>query len=233
MKKQEKKTYRTIISQYLADMKILTGLNPLKDITKEEASRMLDFMETSLKKFHWMNNNRLEFIMKNGMEGAYGEFYGMNVKTLNHWVGKYYESNKDKIIQEIHRQKELTEKKIDESEKEFWRQKGIDRFKEMFTKCKLEFDKQVMEVSSLEEINIFVPKLFEWGGPYWIDKFEKLGVLIRSNYSNGIDDQVKKEMRLEGKFDVSHGFVGRRDNLIWKRFIIDCLKLGIDLREKL
>lgn len=213
--KSKEKSIRDILKEYLKDMEFLTGLKQFREMNKEDVVRLIDYLEETAKTFRWMNPKRLDFILKNGMQGSYGDFYGMNVKTLTKWLSMYYEQNKHQIIIELGAMGEI-ETEISDQEKEYWRNIGRKRFKENWDQAK---------------DSGFVNDLDKWG-PYWYKKMVDKGVLKENLYPmKELEENAKRMLRVERKDRNPASIKAKVDNAIWKEFISYCIQHGPDLSK--
>lgn len=201
---------REILKDWLKKMEFLTGFKQFREMPLEDARMLIDFLEEKVKEYNWMTDSRLNEIMKRGMEGSYGEFYSMNVKTLSTWCNTYYEHHRQKIIME---QAKPTEQFVaSEEEVNRWLKIGRDMFCEKWDDAK----------------RGLIQDLWYWG-PHYYSKLIAEGVLREEDYPVD-EDRLKKEVRLERglSFDMS-SVISRKKNIIWKRFIQDCIRKDIDL----
>lgn len=203
---------REIIKDWLRKMEFLTGLKQFREMSLEDAKSMIDYLEAKVNEYSWMNESRLNHIFKAGMEGVYGEFYNMNVRTISSWCNTYYEHNKQKIILEQTKSNEAEE--VSEEEKQKWLRIGRETFCERWEDAK----------------RGVIQDLWYWG-PHYYSKLVEKGVLNESDFQ--IDEsRLVKELRLERglQFDMSN-VVSRKKNIIWKKFIQRCVLKKIDLTE--
>lgn len=203
---------RDIIKEWLRKMEFLTGLKQFREMSLDDAKTMVDFLENKVKEYSWMTEARLNEIFKNGMEGGYGEFYSMNVRTLSTWCNTYYDHHKQKIIVEQFPKGE--EKQESEEEIQKWLEVG----RQLFVDCWEDAKKGV------------VKDLFFWG-PYHYKRLEEKGILIPENYQVN-EKELIKQLRLERGLSMSGSdIVSRKKNLVWKMFIRDCVSKKINLPD--
>jgi len=201
---------REIIKSWLKKMEFITGLKQVREMSADDLKMLVDFLEAKAKEYSWMTEDRLNEIMKTGMEGGYGEFYHMNVRTLSVWCNTYHDHHKQKIL--VEQFPKSADPEPSEEEKEQWLEVGRQIFRDCWQDAK----------------NGHIKDLFFWG-PYHYRKFEELGLLKADHYK--VDElEIKKQLRLEkglmfGMSDVA----GRKKNIVWKKFIADCISRKIDL----
>ena len=147
------------------------------------------------------------------MRGNYGDFYGLNERTLVQWVNKYYESNKQQIIMEI--QAKEVEQELSNEEKDYWNEMGRKRFLRNWQKSK----------------GGHIPDLDEWA-PYWYNKMVQKKLLIEERYDvEIISAEQKKMLRLDRPFFGESEVRSAVRNRIWKMFILECIQKGPDLSK--
>jgi len=213
MKTQSKKNRKEIIFEALNNLEFISGLKQFREYSKEDKQRLIDHIYDASKEYIWLNEKRLEYILKNGMNGNYGEYYSINLKTFTQWVNKYFESNKQQILLELSPKEDIPE--ISDEEKDFWIQKGKERFKRNWEKSK----------SGL------VPDLDEWA-PYWYNKMIEKKILIEDRYNiEFVTTEQKKMLRLDRPFFGESELRSAVKNKIWKLFILECIKKGPDLSK--
>jgi hypothetical protein len=211
MKKE--KTRKEIIFEAIERLEIVSGLKQINDYSKEKIQMLIDVLNDATKGYVWLTNNRLEYIMANGMRGNYGDFYGLNERTLVQWVNKYYESNKQQIIMEI--QAKEVEQDLSNEEKDYWNEMGRKRFLRNWDKSK----------------GGHIPDLDEWA-PYWYNKMIQKKLLIEERYDvEFISTEQKKMLRLDRPFFGESEVRSAVRNRIWKMFILECIQKGPDLSK--
>jgi hypothetical protein len=211
MKKE--KTRKEIIFEAIERLEIVSGLKQINDYSKEKIQMLIDVLNDATKGYVWLTNNRLEYIMANGMRGNYGDFYGLNERTLVQWVNKYYESNKQQIIMEI--QAKEVEQDLSNEEKDYWNEMGRKRFLRNWEKSK----------------GGHIPDLDEWA-PYWYNKMIQKKLLIEERYDvEIISAEQKKMLRLDRPFFGESEVRSAVRNRIWKMFILECIQKGPDLSK--
>ena len=205
---------REIIKDWIKKLEFMTGLKQFKEMSPDDIKLLLDCLEQKVKEYHWMTEFRLNEIMKKGMEGHYGDFYHINVRTLATWCNTYQEHHKQLLLVENFPRQQEPEKSQEEID--YWKNKG----KEMFIEC---WDKAKNgEIRSLAE---WIPTNYQ--------KFIDLGLLDESNYR--FDESYESKML---KFEKGFGFsasmlVSKKKEMIWKQFIKDMIQKGIDLTKYL
>ena len=207
------RTKKEIIFEACNNLEFIAGLKQFREYSKEDKQRLIDCLYEGIKSYKWLNEKRLEYILNHGLRGNYGEFYGLNERTLTQWINRYHESNKQQILLEL--QPIEKESEVSQEEKEYWIEMGKQRFKANWEKSK----------------SGNVPDLDEWA-PYWYNKMVDKGVLVESRYNlDFVTDQQKKMLRLDRPFFGESELKASVRNKIWKLFILDCIKKGTDLSK--
>lgn len=203
---------REIIKDWLKKMEFLTGLKQFREMPLEDAKMMIDFLEAKVKEYSWMTESRLNQIFKAGMEGVYGDFYSMNVRTLSTWCNTFYEHHKQQILVEQFPKSEAQEQSQEEIEK--WLEIGRQNFREKWEAAK----------------KGHIDDLWLWG-PNMYRKMIQAGVLKESDYP--YDDEYNRKLsRFEKGFAFTDTmFASKKEDNIWKRFVKDCVKNNIDLTQ--
>ncbi len=205
---------RDVIKSWLQKMEFLTGLKQTREMSAEDLKTLVDFLESKAKEYSWMTESRLNEIMKKGMEGGYGEFYHMNVKTISIWCNSYYEHHKQKIIVEQFRKDSSPEQPEDEVE--YWKKVARNMFLQSWDYAK----------------KGDIRPLAEWL-PSTYDKCIDAGLLNEADYPFD-ESRAKKELRIEKGLGFLHSaLISKRKESIWRRFIVDCIKKGIDLPSEI
>jgi transposase-like protein len=211
MKKEKNK--KEIILDACLNLEFVSGLKQFRDYSKEDKQRLIDCLFESCKSFVWLTNKRLEYILYNGIRGNYGDFYGLNERTLTQWINKYYESHKQQILIEINPKQ--TDQEINQEEKNYWIELGRKRFIKNWEKSK----------------SGQVPDLDEWA-PYWYNKMIEKKVLVPERYNpEGVSVEQKKMLRLDRPFFGESDLRSAIRNKIWKLFIRECIQKGPDLSK--
>ena len=212
MKKQA--THRDIIKQYLEDMEFLTGLKQMDSLSKDDVVKLIDYlMETVKKHIKWLNVKRLKIILDKGYSGQYGEFYGMNVKTLSKWITLYHGQNQHTITMEV-----LGTERYEvnnDREKEYWEKMARENFSEKW--------KEAVE-------NGKIAPLYEWN-PWYFDFFEEKGLLVKSDYDIEKWEKEGKRHNLVSGRGLGASLVPYVNERIWKSFIQKCIDQKIDLEK--
>lgn len=205
---------REILKEWLKKLEFMTGLKQFREMSIEDMKSLLDCLEEKVKEYHWMTESRLNEIMKKGMEGNYGDFYSINVRTVSQWCSLYYEHHKQLIIVENFPRESDPEKSQDEID--YWLNKG----KEMFADC--------WERAKEGEIR----PLAEWI-PTNYQKFVDLGILKEENYRFD-ENYESRMMRIEkGLAFSAQMLIPRKKEMVWRQFIKDMISKGVDLTQYL
>lgn len=204
---------REIVLKAMQKLEFFTGLKQMNEYTDSQISELLDSLCECAQEYKWLTPGGLEYILKNGMKGRYGEFYHLNVKTLSGWIKSYYKDNEQRINQSL--LKKEPEKELSDEEKAYWIEIGKQGFRDKFKESK--------EGS--------VAPLYEWG-PYFYDKFKDKGLLVEEKYP--VDEkQIEAEIKLSGGVPDFSVIVSKKKDRIWRMFIRDMIKKEIDLTKYL
>jgi hypothetical protein len=205
---------REIIKSWLQKMEFITGLKQIRELSVDDLKMLVDFLESKAKEYSWMTDARLNEIMKRGMEGGYGEFYHMNVKTLSVWCNTYYEHHKQKIM--VEQFPKTSDPAQSEEEVQYWKQVARKMFLDSWEKAK------TGEIRPLAE---WLPSTY--------DKCIEAGLLNEGDYPFD-ENRAKKELRIEkGLGFLNSMLVSRKKESIWRRFIQDCVRMGVDLPNEI
>lgn len=207
---------REVIKSWLKKLEFMTGLkqfrvdNPNDPRHIEDMKTLLDCLEEKVKEYHWMNEFRLNEIMKKGMEGGYGDFFSINVRTISQWCNMYQEHHKQLLIIENFPRDKEPEKSQEEID--FWIAKGRQMFLDKWNEAK----------------EGYVDSLAFWGPSYY-QKFIDLGLLVEENYR--FDERYETKMlKAEKGFGFSPSMlVSKKKEMVWKQFVKDMVSQGVDL----
>jgi len=160
------------------------------------------------KKFGWMTEQRVDYILQAGMRGQYGDFYHVNEKTVNGWITQYYQHHQSQIVMEIQNQNNKG-KEPSAEEIAYWIEVGKNIFRENYQHAK---------------DTGYCLDLAEWG-VNWFNKFQEKGILKPWTFNvEEIEQDVRKELRLT-KHWVEESTVGAKSkNKIWKLFILESIR---------
>lgn len=197
-----------IILKHLQKMEFVCGLKQFKEYKKEEAKELVECLSALFKKYGWMTEARVDYILQAGMRGQYGEFYHINERTVNGWINQYYQHHQSQLIQEIQALNNQERVYTDE-EIAYWIEMGKKTFRENYQHAK--------ETG-------FCRDLSEWG-PNWFNKFQELGILKPWEFEvEEIENDMRKELRLIQTFVNEHTVGSKTRNKIWKLFILQAIK---------
>lgn len=217
MKRKTTKTRKEIITESLLDLEFITGLKQIKEYTKDEASRLVNALDDLFASHKWMNNARVQSILKQGMLGNYGEVYHINLKTVSRWIEKYKQNHQHQINLEMQFSKP-EEKKATQDEIDFWIEIGKKRFREKY---------------KISERTGNVPHISDWG-PHWYHRMIEAGHLNESKFDMDSHEKVvKQSLRLESKFINQIEVLARVKNRVWAQFILSKIKEGVTAEELL
>ena len=206
---------KSIIVKHLKKMEFVCGLKQFKEYKEEEALELIDCLNDLFKKFGWMTDERVNYILQSGMRGQYGDFYHVNEKTVNGWINQYYQHHQSQIVMEI---QNLHNKDREQSPEEIahWNEIGKQTFRENYQHAK--------ETGTCRH-------LAEWG-VYWFNRFQDKGILKPWLFNvEEIEQDVRKELRLTSRY-VEESTVGAKTkNKIWKLFILESIKEGKNLDQ--
>jgi len=205
---------REILKTWLKKLEFMTGLKQFREMSLEDAKSLIDCLEEKVKEYHWMTEARLNDIMKKGMEGGYGDFYSINVRTVSQWCSTFYEHSKQKLLIENF-PREHEEKVVSEEEKQKWLEIGKENFREKFKESK----------------DGHVAPLSEWG-PYFYTNFVRDGILKEENYPVNME-QINAELRIAGRQYEEYAASSKKTEKIWRMFIKDMISKGVDLTQYL
>ena len=202
---------RAIILRAMQELEFKTGLKQVSNYTKEEKQMLLDALDNCAHEFKWMTDDKLEFILRNGMRSKYGDFYHLNEKTFMGWIHAYYRDNMQTINQTILKKEDEVE--VSEEEKQYWIEVGRQNFRDKFNTSK--------EGS--------VPDLALWG-PYFYDKFIENGLLLENDF-NVSPEEIKKELRISRPYSDESTVMAIRKNRIWRLFVKEMINRKMDLTQ--
>ena len=198
-------------------MEFVCGLKQFKEYKEEEAIELITCLHDLFKKFGWMTDDRVDYILQAGMRGQYGDFYHVNEKTVNGWINQYYMHHQSQIVMEVqnanNKEKEPTEEEI-----AYWIEIGKNIFRDNYQHAK--------ETGYCRD-------LAEWG-INWFNKFQERGILKPWTYNvEEIEKDVRKELRITQKW-VEESTVGAKSkNKIWKLFILESIRENKNLDKLL
>jgi len=202
-----------IILKHLQKMEFVCGLKQFKEYKKEDANELIECLHDLFKKFGWMTEERVDYILQAGMRGQYGDFYHVNEKTVNGWINQYYMHHQSQIVMEVQNASNK-EKEPSAEEIAYWIEIGKNIFRENY-----QHDKDTG----------FCRDIAEWG-MNWFNKFQEKGILKPWAYNvEEIEQEVRKELRLT-KHWVEESTVGAKSkNKIWKLFILESIRENREL----
>ena len=204
---------RKTILKHLQKMEFVCGLKQFKEYKKEDANELIECLHDLFKKFGWMTEERVDYILQAGMRGQYGDFYHVNEKTINGWINQYYMHHQSQIVMEVQNASNK-EKEPSAEEIAYWIEIGKNIFRENYQHAK---------------DTGFCRDIAEWG-INWFNKFQEKGILKPWAYNvEEIEQEVRKELRLT-KHWVEESTVGAKSkNKIWKLFILESIRENRDL----
>lgn len=204
---------RKTILKHLQKMEFVCGLKQFKEYKKEDANELIECLHDLFKKFGWMTEERVDYILQAGMRGQYGDFYHVNEKTVNGWINQYYMHHQSQIVMEVQNASNK-EKEPSAEEIAYWIEIGKNIFRENYQHAK---------------DTGFCRDIAEWG-VNWFNKFQEKGILKPWAYNvEEIEQEVRKELRLT-KHWVEESTVGAKSkNKIWKLFILESIRENRDL----
>jgi hypothetical protein len=188
----------------------------LKHLQKMEfvcATELIECLHDLFKKFGWMTEERVDYILQAGMRGQYGDFYHVNEKTVNGWINQYYMHHQSQIVMEVQNASNK-EKEPSAEEIAYWIEIGKNIFRENYQHAK---------------DTGFCRDIADWG-INWFYKFQEKGILKPWIYNvEEIEQEVRKELRLT-KHWVEESTVGAKSkNKIWKLFILESIRENREL----
>ena len=201
------------ILKHLQKMEFVCGLKQFKEYKKEDANELIECLHDLFKKFGWMTEERVDYILQAGMRGQYGDFYHVNEKTVNGWINQYYMHHQSQIVMEVQNASNK-EKEPSAEEIAYWIEIGKNIFRENYQHAK---------------DTGFCRDIAEWG-VNWFNKFQEKGILKPWAYNvEEIEQEVRKELRLT-KHWVEESTVGAKSkNKIWKLFILESIRENREL----
>ena len=189
-------------------MEFVCGLKQFKEYKEDEAIELISCLHDLFKKFGWMTDDRVDYILQAGMRGQYGDFYHVNEKTVNGWINQYYMHHQSQIVMEV---QNANNKETEPTEEEiaYWIEIGKNIFRDNYQHAK--------ETGYCRD-------LAEWG-INWFNKFQERGILKPWTYNvEEIEKDVRKELRITQKW-VEESTVGAKSkNKIWKLFILESIR---------
>ena len=195
-------------------MEFVCGLKQFKEYTEAEAFELIFCLESLFRSCSWMTDDRVDYILKNGLRGEYGDFYHVNERTVNGWIHKYYQSHQNDIVRQVLSSNHNKEKEVTQDEIDYWNEVGKQTFRSKFEEAKK---------------SGYVAHIAEWG-IYWYNKMVEKGLLKPWEYPvDQIENEIRKELRLIDRFVEESSVSAKTKNKIWKLFILDCVKKKIDL----
>lgn len=204
---------KTILT-HLQKMEFVCGLKQFKEYKEEDAKELLDCLYKLFSSFGWMTEARVDYILHAGLRGQYGDFYHVNEKTVNGWIGQYYQHHQSQIVMEIqaanNKEKELSEEEI-----AHWIEIGKQIFRENYQYAK---------------DTGYCKDLAEWG-INWFNKFQEKGILKPWEFPvQDIESDARRELRLTTKWIDESSVAAKAKNKIWKMFILQAIdqKLNLD-----
>ena len=206
---------KEIIVRHLKKMEFVCGLKQFKEYKEDEAIELITCLHDLFKKFGWMTEERVDYILQAGMRGQYGDFYHVNEKTVNGWINQYYMHHQSQIVMEVQNANNK-ERELSEEEKMHWIEIGKQTFRENYQHAK--------ETGSCRH-------LAEWG-VYWFNRFQEKGILKPWLFNiEELEQDVRKELRLSTRY-VEESTVGAKTkNKIWKLFILEAIRENKKLDE--
>jgi hypothetical protein len=204
---------RKTILKHLQKMEFVCGLKQFKEYKKEDANELIECLHDLFKKFGWMTEERVDYILQAGMRGQYGDFYHVNEKTVNGWINQYYMHHQSQIVMEVQNASNK-EKEPSAEEIAYWIEIGKNIFRENYQHAK---------------DTGFCRDIADWG-INWFNKFQEKGILKPWSYNvEEIEQEVRKELRLT-KHWVEESTVGAKSkNKIWKLFILESIRENREL----
>lgn len=204
---------RKTILKHLQKMEFVCGLKQFKEYKKEDANELIECLHDLFKKFGWMTDERVDYILQAGMRGQYGDFYHVNEKTVNGWINQYYMHHQSQIVMEVQNASNK-EKEPSAEEIAYWIEIGKNIFRENYQHAK---------------DTGFCRDIADWG-INWFNKFQEKGILKPWVYNvEEIEQEVRKELRLT-KHWVEESTVGAKSkNKIWKLFILESIRENREL----
>ena len=204
---------RKTILKHLQKMEFVCGLKQFKEYKQEDATELIECLHDLFKKFGWMTEERVDYILQAGMRGQYGDFYHVNEKTVNGWINQYYMHHQSQIVMEVQNASNK-EKEPSAEEIAYWIEIGKNIFRENYQHAK---------------DTGFCRDIADWG-INWFNKFQEKGILKPWAYNvEEIEQEVRKELRLT-KHWVEESTVGAKSkNKIWKLFILESIRENREL----
>lgn len=205
--------FRKKIVEAMQKLEFVTGLKQMREYTTEQMTELADALTECALEFKWLTPGNLEYILKHGMRGKYGEFYHLNVKTLSSWIKAYQKDNEQRINQSI----------LKKDEKKVYTPEEIEEG--------LEIGRQIFRDRFEEAKKGNIAPLFQWV-PSNYRKFIEKGLLVEEKYKVDTKEIEKKSRIMKGYIDdvMVNSDVKEK---IWRMFIQDMIKKNIDLTRYL
>ena len=206
---------RKNILKHLQKMEFVCGLKQFKEYKEQDANELIECLNDLFKKFGWMSDERVDYILHAGMRGQYGDFYHVNEKTVNGWINQYYQHHQSQIVMEI---QNLHNKDREQSPEQIahWNEIGKQTFRDNY--------KHAKETGTCRHIA-------EWG-VYWFNRFQEKGILKPWLFNvEEIEQDVRKELRITQKWVEESTVAAKSKNRIWKLFILESIKENKNLDQ--
>ena len=178
-----------------------SGLRQADNMSAKQMVEWSDIMEDAYITRSWVNLERLQLILKNGMSGHWGDFPNLNKKVLNGWLNFYYKEHQSDIDKEV-RESAMAASTHKENEIQFWYEKGIQTFVNHYntalSRFKMDPDTEISHMSIPENIDL---------GEIWWKVFEEAGLVT---FDKGDHSMLVKQakFRMEREANSNNGEFG-------------------------
>lgn len=98
------------------------------NMEKDDQKLLINYMVEEIKRdFFHLTVEEVKIALKKGLRGAYGDYFGINVKTLYGFLNSYVEETKPPALKQLAMisQKGETAKELTEDEKSYWHKKWL------------------------------------------------------------------------------------------------------------
>lgn len=156
-----------LISTELELARIRAGVEKKRENNEQISGFEIAEIIDLFKKRKNITHREVSHIFKSGVLGAYGEYFGINIKTVNSWINSFYEDNMRQLA--INRMNKLIDDKS--SKKEITREEK----KEIMKKSALEifFERKKFGFTELEMLSYPIYDILKMSGKIELTEDEK------------------------------------------------------------
>lgn len=152
-----------------------------ENLQTEIIAGMTDAVEVN----RWMKVQELELILKRGMIGEFGDFHGLNGRTLNGWIKTYFDRERTEAMKKQMKfdqeQQEEADKARKEANMKLYTGQQRERFVGLYNRLKKELKTPITWSQVPQGIDI---------GNIWYEKFWKAGIqrIDRATYDRYVSE---------------------------------------------